>query len=190
MSTRTHNLADWTGLVVLAAVLGLVYWSLRSPSGDAPVAPGTPMPEIDAAGWLNVPAGESFDADGQFVVVDCWASWCPPCRAEMPNLALIAGQYRPLGVRFVGVTSETEVDLPDVQEFIAQTPGFDWPVAYGAFDFLNRLDIKAIPTVILFGRDGRALWSSHASDGLEKALDEALADDGGRSKEQRAESEE
>lgn len=170
---------DVLAIVAIAVVLGLVAW--RSGVGVRPTAvqPGTPMPAIDVDGWLNLPEGQSFDPTGKIVVVDLWATWCPPCRAEMPRLAKVAAQYRPLGVEFVGLTSETERDVPAIENFIASVPGFDWPVGYGAMEFWNALNIPGVPTLVVFGRDGRARWSSVGAGqpGLEAALDEALAAD-------------
>ena len=184
MSARTKNI-DTIWLVFLAAVVVLAVWvgvglvvrTLQPTSDSPPIKPGTPMPPMEMDGWLNLPEGESFDPAGKIVVVDLWATWCPPCRVEMPRLAEVAKRYRPLGVEFVGLTSETEHDLPQMQEFIADTPGFDWPVGYGAMDFWNALEIPGVPTIIVFGRDGRARWSAAGAGqpGLEAALDEALA---------------
>jgi thiol-disulfide isomerase/thioredoxin len=158
-------------------LLGIVVLAACGPrSSTAPPVPlGTPMPRLTVAGWLNLPAGESFDPTGKIVVVDLWATYCGPCRAEMPRMARIAAQYQPLGVEFVGLTDETAADVPGIRGFIDQTPGFDWPVGYGAIEFMAALDIRAIPTVIVFGPDGRALWSGIGTFGLEAALDNALA---------------
>jgi len=178
MQTSPGSYLDKLGIGLLVAVLLLVAWRLQSPPpAGPPVAPGTPMPPLEVAGWLNLPAGESFDPAGKIVVVDIWATWCPPCRAEMPRLAKVARQYRPLGVEFVGLTSETEEDVPQIEEFIDDTPRFDWPVGYGANDFWNALRIESVPTTIVFGPDGRARWSAAGAGqpGLEEALDEALA---------------
>jgi thiol-disulfide isomerase/thioredoxin len=158
-------------------VLALVVWRMQAPRAAA-VQPGTPMPPINALGWLNLPEGESFDPAGKVVVVDLWATWCTPCREEIPRLAEVVKRYRPLGVEFVGLTSETERDVPRIKEFLADTPEFDWPVGYGTIDFWNALNIEGIPTIIVFGRDGRVRWSTAGAGqpGLEAALDEALAE--------------
>lgn len=175
MAASVSYLFDKLGLVALACVAALVLWRFSTPPAAQPVPVGTPMPPLGATGWLNVPAGESFDPSGKIVVVDCWATYCLPCREEIPRLAILADQYRPLGVEFVGLTSETQADLPRLRDFIDATPGFDWPVGYGAFPFMAALDVRAIPTLIVFAPDGRATWSGRGAEGLEAALDAALA---------------
>lgn len=162
----------------LPLILALLIWNVvarRRGGQEVPV--GTPLPAIDAQGWLNVPDGAPFDPAGKLLVVDLWATWCGPCIRGLPEFARIAAAYRPLGVAFLGVTQESERDRQRIEQVIQSTPGFDWPVAYGAVEFMNSLPIRGIPTVILFGRDGKAVWSGIGSYGLEAALDDVLARD-------------
>ena len=93
----------------------------------------------------------------------------------MPHLAKLVEQYRPLGVDFIGLTSESAVDLPKIEKFIESTAGFVWPVGYGAGLFSDQLGIQAIPTLIVFDADGKAVWSGHRSSGLGPVLDDLLA---------------
>jgi thiol-disulfide isomerase/thioredoxin len=180
MTTPKGSRTDYLGLVVLAGVLGMVAWRVMSAGGGgAPVPVGTPRPEFVVEGWLNLPEGEEVEPDGKLIVVDCFATWCGPCRADLPNLALIAADYGRRGVQFVSLTQETAADMKQLEALIKGTPGFNWPVGYGAFDFMNEVDVKYIPTLILFGRDGKARWSGNGSYGLEQALDEALASSAG-----------
>lgn len=171
------NLSNLLGLVAIIAILGWTAWQFQMQQSDA-LKIGTPMPPMTVGGWLNVPEGESFDPRDKVVVVDLWATWCAPCRAEIPRLAEVVNIYQPLGVEFVGLTSETDRDLRKVRAFIARTPSFTWPVGWGAMDFFNSLEIQVIPTLIVFGRDGKIRWSASGAgqEGLEDALDAVLAE--------------
>jgi thiol-disulfide isomerase/thioredoxin len=177
MAERTTPLSDRLGIALLVVVLGFVAWRFVRVDPVGPVVPpGTPMPPLNVDGWLNVADDEPFDPIGELVVVDLWATWCGPCIQDLPRMTLIAADYRRRGVKFVSITQETADDLPAIKATIERTPGFNWPIAYGGSEFTNQLAIRGIPTVILFGRDGKARWSGPGSYGLAAALDEALAD--------------
>lgn len=112
---------------------------------------------------------------GKVVLVDSWATWCPPCRASMPKLARVYEKYADQGVEFVGLTPEGAEDRAAIEAFIGTVEGFTWPVGYGTTPTLDMLGVSVLPTMVVFGKDGKAQWSSTSTDGLEAALDEALA---------------
>jgi thiol-disulfide isomerase/thioredoxin len=177
-SGRRSAVSDRLGLAVLILVIAFLAWRLLRVSGVSPMIPvNTPLPPLAAEGWLNLAEGESFDPMGELVVVDCWATWCGPCLRDLPNMAEIAADYRPRGVMFVSITQEPTADLPAIKGVVERTPGFDWPAAYGGNEFMDALGVRGFPTVVLFGRGGRARWSGPGSYGLRAALDEALADE-------------
>ena len=165
------------GLLLLAALLLAFRASCVPPLANSnPIAVGTPLPMLHVAGWLNTDAPPTRESlKGHVVVIDCWATWCPPCRAEMPHLAKIAADYQPKGVVFIGLTPELASDRTTIERYLPTVDGFDWPVGYEAGVPLGQLGIPGFPTLIVFGPDGRAVWSSHGSDGLPEVLDGLLS---------------
>lgn len=131
---------------------------------------GKPAPALGAKSWLNGGPQSLADLKGHPVVVEFWATWCPPCRTSIPHLVELNDKYRDKGLRFVSLTNET---LEKVESFVREMKmtypvgaGSDTGVAYG---------VRGIPHAFLIGHDGVVIWDGHPMDGLEKRIEEALA---------------
>lgn len=95
---------------------------------------------------------------GHPVIVDFWATWCVPCRKEIPRLNEIYRRERPRGLIVVGVSVDTvqgegsKVVAPFVKEF-----GIAYPVLLADQGVIDKLAVIAIPTTLLVGLQGRVV---------------------------------
>ena len=149
-------LAGWAAIAVLGAGLagGVTYAATHAarlgPVARGSEAPDFTLPRID--GKPGTLALSSFR--GRVVVLDFWATWCPPCLAMMPTMDELSRELEPAGVSFLGVDSDGAETTPEgVSAFLATHP-VPYPVVYddGTANSLYR--IKALPTVVIVGRDG------------------------------------
>lgn len=123
-------------------------------AGDPPVArtgfhaPGFALPTL---------AGEAVnlaDFRGQVVVLNLWASWCPPCRAEMPAFQRVYDDYRSKGVVILAVNLTTQDSLTAAQEFVTEK-GLTFPVLLDVEGSVGRAyQTSALPTTFFIGTDG------------------------------------
>ncbi len=112
---------------------------------------GAKMPEFTLTN-LQGQAVHLSDYAGQVVLVNAWATWCPPCRAEMPALYAFYQAHQAEGFELLAVNAGE--DQATVKSFIAQE-GFTFPVLLDpGTGVLNGLGIDAFPTSVLIGRDG------------------------------------
>jgi thiol-disulfide isomerase/thioredoxin len=93
---------------------------------------------------------------GRIVVLNFWATYCVPCRKEMPDLAAIQNEYAALGVQVVGASADEAEDRAKVLQFIKETK-INFPIWTGATtaDMLRFGLGSALPGTVIIGRDGR-----------------------------------
>jgi thiol-disulfide isomerase/thioredoxin len=134
----------WTRLGLLALATAII--------GTAASAAGDP-----AAPEFNLPArgGATVDLSqfkGQVVMINFWASWCVPCRQEMPLLDSIYKKYKPLGFTLLSVNVEPE--QKDAESFLKQTP-VTFPVLFDAKSKVSGLyNVQGMPTTVFIDRKG------------------------------------
>jgi cytochrome c biogenesis protein CcmG/thiol:disulfide interchange protein DsbE len=123
------------------------------------------------------------DYRGKVLVVDFWATWCPPCRQETPALVKIANELGPRGVEVLGLhIDDRGRSSPDtIRDFVKQF-GISYTIGLATDEmfiaYLGRED-DAIPQTLVFGRDGRLvahlIGYDPSSPDLDQAVQQALA---------------
>ena len=121
-----------------------------------------PLPDDVMQASINLLDGQKTklaDYSGKVLVVDLWATWCGPCRQEIPHLIQIAKEYKSKGVEVLGLTSEDpEADSERVKQF-SESFKINYPIGWA--DEPMRIGLTrergAIPQTYIIGRDGKVL---------------------------------
>jgi len=147
-------------------------------SSAAPPAPGTDvgamMPEYDA---MNLD-GSKFELAGhrdKVVLLNVWATWCGPCRFEIPELQKIHDAYSAKGFEVVGISVD-ESGVDSVKQFVAEQK-MQYPIALDPQGKIATiLQTSVLPTTVLVGRDGKILWKHYGPISKEdKELTDTIA---------------
>jgi thiol-disulfide isomerase/thioredoxin len=151
-SALRHDGVRLAGVLLVAAAISVLY---RDSGADAfaernPVARRM-MPEVGGLD-LNGTAWHLADQRGSVVLVNFWASWCPPCRAETPALVRLSKTYGSKGLEVVGVSmdEDSEAARRFARQFQVPYPIID-PKTSRAAD----LAVESLPTSFLLDRKGR-----------------------------------
>jgi thiol-disulfide isomerase/thioredoxin len=124
---------------------------------------------------------------GRIVVLNFWATYCLPCRKEMPDLAAIQNEFGALGVQVIGAAADQISDQSKVMQFIKDTK-VNFPIWLGATARdMQRFGLgSALPGTVIIGRDGKVLAQIKGvikREDLKKQLEVLLAADAKHSKE-------
>jgi len=96
------------------------------------------------------------DHRGQVVMINFWATWCGPCRQELPLLNHLHEQYQKAGFTLLGVNID---DRADTAQAMARKLGITFPVLFDNEKRVSRLyDVNAMPSTLLIDRDGRVRY--------------------------------
>jgi thiol-disulfide isomerase/thioredoxin len=143
----TIRSACLTGLLAMGLVcLGLV-------SAFAEDVTKTPAPGWQLNG-LNGKTVKFSDFHGKVVILDFWATWCAPCRVEIPHFVELQKQYGDKGLAIIGVSLDEQG--PKVVKKFAEQFGVNYPIVMGNQKVVETYGgIVAVPTTFVIDRQGR-----------------------------------
>jgi len=160
MSLDWSSRTAWQVLIVLLLVLGVVWIAVSRDPADATAvadAPSTlpkkgfvaPDFELEALDGRTIVLSE---LRGQVVLINFWATWCPPCRAEMPAIEQVYEQYRDKGFEVLAVNLQEQ----DAQmSTFVEEQGLTFPVlADRDSSVSNTYQVTSIPTTVFVDRSG------------------------------------
>ena len=151
----------WTYLMIIVLTLG-IGWTFRSRistisanPGERPASPrqGFAAPDftLDLLGGGEVTLS---DLRGKPIMVNLWASWCPPCRAEMPAIQKVYQDYRDLGLVVLGVNTTNQDSEADAAAFVREY-GLTFPIPLDRDGSVSvRYALRGLPTTFFIDRKG------------------------------------
>ena len=153
--------------LLLGAALGV----FGNPAAAA-LATGGPAPDFT----LRTLSGSNLrlqEQRGNVVLVNFWATWCAPCRQEMPHLARLYDKYRAAGFVLLGVNVDDDTKNAAA---LAGKLGLQFPVSLDSDKKVSRLyDLSAMPSTVLIDRDGRVRYVHRGyREGYEDTYDQQI----------------
>lgn len=143
-------------VVVLVAVAAIGFAVTRALGNElTPLGAGTKAPDFRAA-TLDTPPKEKSLADykGQVVLVNVWATWCQPCRVEMPSIERLYKTYGPKGLRVVAVSIDDPGTDPAIRAFVREM-GMTFDVLHDpAGKIEHSYQVTGYPETVIIGKDG------------------------------------
>ena len=157
----------WTVRLLALATLAVISGAVGAATTAASGAPDFTLPSIDG------PNLRLQEQRGQVVMINFWATWCGPCRVEMPHLARLYDKYRGYGFTVLAVNIDED---PYKAASLAKQLGMRFPVLLDKEKKVSRLyDLSTMPSTILVDREGHVRYVHRGyRDGYEETYDRQI----------------
>ena len=177
----------WRAALVLAGLALFAVFVSRPgstcASGCFPLASAFAAEPVDgekAVAWtledLRGNTVKSSEFDGKVVVLNFWATWCPPCRAEIPGFVALQDRYAKEGLQILGVSLD-QGSAASVEAF-GKKMGINYPLLAGTEEIVSAFGgVRALPTTVILDRKGNVVDRHEgylSKDDLEKAVQSLL----------------
>jgi len=143
-------------LGILVSVLVATMASGVAYAAEASALVGKAAPEVSAQDWLNSPPLALQALRGKIVIVEFWATWCPPCRKSIPHLIELYKKFSGQGVVIMGLTDEPKAKV----EPFAKDMGMIYPVGCGSKSS-GAYGVTGIPHAAIVDTAGNVVWEGH-----------------------------
>jgi peroxiredoxin len=145
-------------ILIYAAIIGVLGFLMFSfgpePGDEGPVvlregmpAPGVKLADLNGKNW------DLSQLRGSVVIVNFWATWCPPCKEEMPSLNKLYEKYRPGGnLEILAILFK---DAPESARTYVKKGGFDFPILIDPSDFTaGTYGLTGVPETYIIDKKG------------------------------------
>lgn len=124
------------------------------------------------------PVDLSTARGSSIVVVEFWATWCPPCRASIPHLTELQQKFKERGVIFVGLSNEPLETVKPFVEKMGDKMNYVVAIDDGnktSAGYMGVFGVGGIPHAFVVDRSGAISWHDHPMADLDQAIEKALA---------------
>lgn len=164
-----------------ALALALLPWAVACVAAGSGGPPRIDQPARDyVATTLEGDTVSLSDLEGQVVLLNLWATWCAPCRAETPYLQSIYEERRDDGFVIVGVSMDTGSDVDDIEMFVEEY-GVSYTILHDPKMIgMETYQVLGLPATFLIDRDGVLRWMRYGpiqegDPDFLRALDDAIS---------------
>ena len=184
-SWTTTRIGLISAAIILSVAIAYTFYqgSRPKPPKSASTSNSSALPENVMQASINLLDGQKTklsDYSGKVLIVDLWATWCGPCKQEIPHLVEIAKEYKDKGVEVIGLTNENpETDAEWVKQF-SEAFNINYPIGWADDEMQAGLTRgrNSIPQTFIIGRDGKIVkhfvgFSPRLIPQLKAAIEEA-----------------
>lgn len=186
-SWTTTRVGLISAAIILSVAIAYTFYqgSRPKPPKSVSTSNSSALPENVMQASINLLDGQKTklaDYSGKVLIVDLWATWCGPCKQEIPHLVEIAKEYKDKGVEVIGLTNENPItDAEWVKQF-SEAFNINYPIGWADDEMTAGLTRgrPSIPQTFIIGRDGKIVkhfvgFSPRLIPQMKAAIEEAAS---------------